>query len=135
MPKFSQKSLDKLSTCDIRLQRVFEEVIKHWDCTILEGHRDEETQNEYFRTGKSKLQWPQGKHNKKPSLAVDVVPYHEKAPHIRWEDKEGFAYFAGFVMGIASQMGIKLRWGGDWDGDRDTKNQSFVDMPHFELVD
>ena len=52
MPKFSKESLDKLATCDARLQKVFNEVIKHVDCTIIEGHRGQETQDEYYRTGK-----------------------------------------------------------------------------------
>lgn len=128
--KFSKKSAKKLSQCDPRLQRVFEEVIKHWDCTILEGHRDKGTQDEYFRTGKSKLKYPSSKHNSIPSKAVDAVPYP-----IDWQDTERFRAFGGFVLGVAATLGIKLRWGGDWDGDKDFKDQSFIDMPHFELVD
>ena len=135
MPSFSSKSKAKLSTCDTRLQKVFNEVIKHWDCTIIEGHRDKETQNEYYRTGKSKLQYPDGKHNSIPSKAVDVAPYFSTSPHIRWDDSQSFAYFAGFVLGIATSMGIKLRHGADWDKDKDTRDQSFMDWPHFELVD
>ena len=54
---------------------------------------------------------PKNKHNaEEPELskAVDVAPYP-----IDWNDKERFYYFAGVVMGIAIQMGIPLRWGGD----------------------
>lgn len=133
MPKFSQRSLDRLSTCDDRLQRVFKEVIKHWDCTILEGHRDKETQNEYYRTGKSKLRYPQGKHNSMPSKAVDVIPYYDREPHYRWDDWNTWYAFAGFVLGVAASMGIKLRSGLDWDRDKDFTDQSFNDAPHFEL--
>lgn len=130
MPIFSKQSQTRLNSCDIRLQKVFNEVIKHWDCTVLEGHRGEQTQNEYYRTGKSKLKYPQGKHNSNPSLAVDVVPYP-----IDWEKTNNFIYFAGFVLGIARQMEIKLRWGGDWDQDFNTYDTRFVDMPHFEVVE
>jgi peptidoglycan L-alanyl-D-glutamate endopeptidase CwlK len=28
----------------------------------------------------------------------------------------------------------KLRWGHDWDGDRDFFNSKFIDSPHFELA-
>ena len=135
MPKFSRRSQAKLDSCDERLQRVFNEVIKHRDCTILEGTRSEETQNEYYRTGKSKVQFPNSKHNASPSQAVDVVPYFPSKPHIRWTDIESFSYFAGFVIGIAAGMGIKLRHGADWDMDGDTTDQSFMDWPHFELID
>lgn len=135
MPKFSQRSLDRLSTCDDRIQRVFKEVIKHWDCTILEGHRDKETQNEYYRTGKSKLQYPNGKHNSLPSKAVDVIPYFADDPHYRWDDWNTWYAFAGFVLGVAASMGIKLRSGLDWDRDKNfgKGDQSFNDAPHFEL--
>ncbi len=129
MPKFSARSTDRLETCDQRLVAVFNEVVKHFDCTILEGWRSEEDQNEAFRTGKSKLKYPEGKHNKQPSFAVDVAPYP-----VDWENLDRFRYFAGFVMGIASQMGTPLRWGGDWDGDTELRDQRFVDLPHFELA-
>ena len=31
MPKFSKKSRERLETCDERLQKVFNEVIKHYE--------------------------------------------------------------------------------------------------------
>lgn len=34
----------------------------------------------------------------------------------------------------ASTTGVKIRWGGDWDGDWIHTDQSFHDLPHFELV-
>lgn len=128
MPKYSSRSKSRLATCDPKLQKLFNEVIKHWDCTILEGMRDEETQNEYFRTGRSKLKFPSSKHNSSPSRAVDAAPYP-----IDWQDIERFRAFGGFVLGVAAALGIKIRWGGDWDGDRSFKDQSFNDLPHFEL--
>ena len=54
MPKFSEQSKARLATCHPDLQRVFNEVIKHVDCTIIEGVRSINTQKEYVRTGKSK---------------------------------------------------------------------------------
>jgi hypothetical protein len=43
--------------------------------------------------------------------------------------------FAGFVIGTAALMGISIRWGGDWDRDTYTKDNSFDDLVHFELID
>ena len=43
------------------------------------------------------------------------------------------SYFAGVVKGIASQMGIGIRWGGDWDMDTEVKDNRFDDLVHFEL--
>lgn len=37
-------------------------------------------------------------------------------------------------MGVATMMGVKIRWGGDWDLDTDLKDNTFDDLPHFELI-
>jgi peptidoglycan L-alanyl-D-glutamate endopeptidase CwlK len=115
----------------MHLQNLFNEVVKHWDCTILEGHRSIADQQEAFRRGASKIDGVNqiGKHNHQPSLAADVAPYP-----VDWKDLERFRAFGGFVLGVASQLGIGIRWGGDWDGDREFRDQSFIDLPHFELV-
>ena len=130
MPRFSKKSLSKLETCDKRLQDLFLRVVKKFDCTIIEGHRSKDRQNKLFKEGKSKLKYPKGKHNAIPSRAVDVAPYP-----IDWNDRERFTYFAGYVLGIAYQMGLKIRWGGDWDMDTQVKDNNFDDLPHFEIRD
>jgi hypothetical protein len=129
MPSFSKNSQKRLDTCDVRLQRVMKEVVKTFDCSVIEGHRSRDRQNQLFDAGKSQLKWPDSRHNSKPSVAVDVVPYP-----IDWKDRDRFHYFAGFVMATALSMGIKLRWGGDWDGDWETRDNSFDDLPHFELA-
>jgi len=111
------------------LQRLFKEVIKHYDCTVICGHRSQEEQDKAVAEGKSKVRYPYSKHNSFPARAVDVVPYP-----IDWDDREGFYAFGGFVKGVASQKGIKIRWGGDWDSDNDLHDQNFIDLPHFELA-
>ena len=130
MPKFGNKSLEKLKTCDPRLQDILHEAIKIFDFSVLEGHRDEETQNRLVKEGKSKLEWPKSKHNPFPSKAVDIAPYP-----INWSDKGSFYILAGIVFGIAHEKGIKLRWGGDWDGDWSRSDQTFHDLPHLEIVE
>lgn len=129
MNKFSKQSLDRLKTCEPELQELFHHVLQVHDCTILEGHRTEETQDEYFRTGKSKVEYPNSKHNTYPSRAVDCAPYP-----IDWNNTKRFYYFAGIVKGVAEHMGLVIRWGGDWDGDNDLDDQSFMDLVHFELI-
>ena len=128
MPKFGRASKKRLKTCDEDLVFLFEEVVKYFDCTVLEGHRGKRLQNKYFKEGKSKLKFPDGNHNKKPSTAIDVVPYP-----IDWKDRERMTYFAGYVKGIAMMLGIPIRWGGDWNGNNDLKDNNFDDLPHFEL--
>ncbi len=149
MPRFSRRSMHGLRTCTTNLQRVFTTVVEWFDCTILEGHRGEEAQNRAHTDGKSRVRWPDGNHNRYPSRAVDVGPYDPVLRGVNWdikiaEPKYGlvrwkavwnlcrFYYFAGFVMGTAAAMGVRLRWGGDWDGDTELDDQQFRDLVHFE---
>lgn len=127
MPKFGRTSLKRLNTCHKDLQDILHEAIKFVDFSVLEGYRDKETQNEYYRQGKSKLKFPQGKHNQNPSLAVDIAPYP-----INWSDLKRFRSVVFFIKGIAAAKGIKLRLGIDWNGDF-VGNERFVDAPHIEL--
>ena len=128
MPRFGRHSLQVRATLDPRLQRLFDEVIKDFDCTLLEGFRNAKRQHELFLTGKSMKDWPESKHNKKPSKGIDAVPYP-----VDWNDRDRMYYFAGWVMGTAKKMGIPLRWGGDFDEDMEVRDSIFNDLGHFEL--
>ena len=128
MPRFGKRSISRLKTCDQKLQELFYEVVKHFDCSIIEGNRGEERQNKAFADGKSKVKYPNGKHNQNPSIAVDVAPYP-----IDWSDRDRFHYFGGFVLGVAKEMGMNIRWGGDWNQDTETKDNKFDDLVHFEI--
>ncbi len=138
MPGFSSRSEAQLSGCHDDLQSLFREVVKVYDCTIDGGYRDAERQLELYRAGRSKLK--SGKHNKIPSLAVDVAPYP-----VIWPDQQPtvelqiaamkrFVHFAGYVKRVGEELGIVIRWGGDWDGDGDFSDQRFHDLPHYELI-
>lgn len=133
MPGFGKTSIENLRTCDERLQQVFNHAIKIIDCTIIEGHREKEKQDRYFAEGKSKVNFPDGKHNKTPSQALDACPWVNGS--LSWDTRHCI-YLAGIVTGVAEMMGIKIRWGGDWDMDREPiTDQEFQDLVHFELVD
>ena len=134
MPKFSKRSQERLSTCAEPLQRLFNEVIKHRDCTIIEGHRGQERQDRFYDEGKSRVKFPNGKHNEQPSEGIDVGPYFPGIG-LSWDHRHCL-YFAGFVMGTAEQLGIRIRWGGDWDmGHEPVTDQDFQDLVHFELME
>jgi peptidoglycan LD-endopeptidase CwlK len=121
MPSFSKSSLEKLETCDGRLQRLFNEVIKYTDCTVVCGHRGRAEQEAAFDAGFSKVHFPNSKHNKTPALAADVVPYP-----IDWHDVERFKEFAKLVFECANRLELEgLTWGGGWT--------DFPDYPHWEL--
>ena len=129
MPKFGSRSKKNLKTCHEDLQDLFNEVIKHVDCSVIEGHRNRLRQDELFDKGKTKVKYPNGRHNANPSNAADVVPYP-----IDWNDRERFHLFAGFVLGIAKSMEINIRWGGDWNMNFEVDDNQFDDFPHFELI-
>lgn len=129
MAKFSSTSQEKLLTCHPDLQKVFKEVIKTFDCTILVGHRDQQAQDKAFAEGKSKKSWPDSKHNTVPSRAVDVAPFP-----IDWGRLDRFFLFAGYVLRTAHSMNINLRWGGDWAMNLRTTTNKFEDLVHWEVI-
>jgi peptidoglycan L-alanyl-D-glutamate endopeptidase CwlK len=135
MPKFSQDSFSKLSTCHLDLQVLFFEIIRTFDCQVLEGYRNQADQEKAFAAGNTQLHYPNGKHNHQPSLAVDVAPYP-----LDWNNTKRFYWFAGFVMGVAmrlkeeGKMSHAIRYGGDWNGDMDITDNKFQDLVHFELI-
>ena len=53
MPKFGKQSLDRLATCDERIQKVMNEAIKHYDFTVLYGYRTPAEQFELFKQGRT----------------------------------------------------------------------------------
>ncbi len=130
MAKLSDKSKGLLSGCDIRLQKICCRAIEIIDFTVITGYRTKEEQDKAFSEGNSKLPWPQGKHNKYPSAAIDIAPYP-----IDWSDSSRFILLAGVMLGIAAVEGVKLRWGGDWDSDFNLKENKFDDFGHFEIVE
>ena len=45
MPYFGERSTRNLKEAAPELQRLFNEVIKHRDCAVIEGHRPQEEQD------------------------------------------------------------------------------------------
>jgi peptidoglycan L-alanyl-D-glutamate endopeptidase CwlK len=135
MPLFGAESKKQLATCDSDLQVVMNEAIKYINFSVIEGHRGQAAQEAAFAAGDTELHWPNGKHNKSPSLAVDIAPFP-----IDWSDSQRFVYFAGIIMGIAFKLKEEakithtLKWGGDWNNDTQVKDESFRDLGHFELL-
>jgi len=129
MPRFSQMSFSRLSTCNPLLQVIAEEAIKMVDFSVLCGHRHKEMQDKAFREGKSTKKWPSSKHNCWPSKAFDVAPYP-----IDWEDEKRFFQLAIVILFIALKNNTSVRWGGAWDGFPNRKGE-LNDLGHFELLD
>jgi hypothetical protein len=156
--RFGKTSKTRLSTCHPRLQHVANEALALgvMDITVVCGLRTKAEQDKLYPKY-SKLKWPNSKHNAKEggeSMAVDLAPYHPKYGYLsghptqiaKIAKAEGitkaevtvfiaseYNRLAGVVLAAAKANNVKLRWGGDWDGDRNVFDQSFTDLPHFEL--
>ena len=126
MYKFGRKSKERLKGVDHRLIKVLDELIKIMDVTIIEGLRSEERQKELLEKGATKVKYSRHMEGK----AVDLAPYP-----IDWENRDGFHYMGGMIRGIAHQLGLKIRWGGDWNSDGDVKDNGFDDLVHIEIRD
>ncbi len=128
MPKFSAISQKRLDECHPLLRELMYDVIYYMDFSVLCGWRGEADQNEAHDKGLSKLRWPDSKHNKQPSLAVDIAPYP-----LNWRDHERFKELAYFVLGYAAAKGICVRWGGDFNQNYNEDDDGWHDLPHFEV--
>lgn len=137
---YSDSSLEELNTCDPRLISLFKEAINFWNIIIINGRRGKEKQNKKYQKGLTKKKYPESKHNKKPSMAVDAAPYfaNRKQP-IPWKKPDILLHFAGKIIGLAKSRGIEIRYGGDWDGDfvpvTEDDDETFFDGIHFELLE
>lgn len=147
---YSNRSKLELATADPRLVALFNRVENVFDNTIVDGIRTVEQQRKNVQAGLSKtmdsahLPDASGK-----ARAVDAIPYFpgfdwDHTPSIPDSIKTLFdlqqIFFAGFVLGVASQSadilkGASIRYGGDWDMSHDLRHNHFQDLDHFELHD
>lgn len=142
MNKFSNTSLERLSTCDERIQQVFQLAIKRSvvDFGVSEGRRSVERQQELYAKGRTEpgdiVTYVDGinkksKHNYDPSKGVDIFIWAGKVSY----DQKHLCYVAGVIMSCARELEVPLRWGGNWNSDGVIiSDQNFVDLPHYELI-
>ena len=110
---------------------------------LVQGARTIEQQRAYFAAGKSKVNpdayalpsalYAAAKHVTGPGMplsrAVDIIIDLPKLGY----DVKHLSYVAGVVLTCARMRGISVRWGANFDKDKELFEQSFVDAPHFEL--
>lgn len=122
----NSKSLDRLRECHPDLIKLILRLDEVYPVHVVCGHRGKEDQDKAFAEKKSKLKFPDSKHNKTPSLAVDIVPDPDRDPKtISWIDLKAFEIMCLAVESIADEMNIKIRLGRDF---------KFKDFPHVELI-
>ena len=139
--EFGAVSLGRLAHCHPHLRKVAHGVIRVADVSVISGLRTSEEQQALHADGKSKLDGvtkfsmhqgdPRLVPKNRVSWAMDLMPW---LPGVDvWQRADLFYIQAGIVLAVAERMGVPLRWGGDWDRDGQTWDQSFDDLPHFEL--
>lgn len=130
MPKFSKGSADRLSRAHPLLQKLMNEAIKQFDFMILDSQRGRAAQELAFRQGHTKVHFGNSAHNWNPSIALDVAPLP-----VNWRGTKQFITLGQkIIMPLAKSMDIPIRWGADWDMDSDLSDETFVDLPHYELT-
>ena len=106
------------------------------DFMVLEGVRTPARQKELYAQGRTapgpKVTWTLNSNhfiNPKTGFghAVDLVPFPVDWSHTKL-DVVSKAMFAA-----ASELGIPIRWGADWDRDGKPREKGETDSPHFEL--
>jgi len=143
---FGKRSKERLNTCHKDMILIMEETIKMYDFSVLEGLRTAEKQAEYFETGRSKLDGVNKKSKHQDSgdglsYAIDIMPYKKGSNAFSGEQKDlrRFYYLAGAVKMTAHRLleegkiSHTVRWGGDWNSNDLFDDNSFDDLPHFEL--
>lgn len=119
-------SLVRLNQCHPDLIKIIARVDEIFPVHVICGYRNQVDQDKAFDDKKSKLKFPNSKHNQKPSLAVDIVPDPDRNPKtISWVDLTAFEIMCLAVEAIAEEYNIKIRLGRDF---------KFKDWPHIELI-
>lgn len=151
MPSFGNKSRNLLDTCHNDIQLILNELIEFYDFSVISGIRTDEEQMALFAQGRSKLDGvtKKSKHQGRPddngnivSFAVDIVPYKKGLDPFEENEKNYRRFY--MMMGMVKAIAVKLkeegkithsvRFGLDWDGDDEYNDQTFDDLPHFELI-
>jgi peptidoglycan L-alanyl-D-glutamate endopeptidase CwlK len=113
-----------------------------YDVTIIHTLRGKRLQNVLYANDDSTKLWPYSTHNQTAdpdiedpflfSDAFDFAPWVNGA--IPWKDTHIFALIAGVYIAAAKEYSITLRWGGDWDSDGHTTDQTLLDWGHLEII-
>ncbi len=139
MNLFGTASRANLSTANSTLQGIAAEVLLIKDHSIIKGHRNQIDQDYAHQKGNSKLKWPDGKHNKLPSNAIDVltfpVPLGSLTQTAEQMLREEQLYLLGLYAGVAFALGTTLRTGADWDRNGVISDNGFDDFFHVETIE
>lgn len=129
-----ENGVEICSRCETKLQeahphlKVFFQWVKinHPDAHVSWTFRDQANQDECFRMGKSKLQWPKSPHN-----AMDLFgkPCSEAIDLFVLSNDGKAEWPTGWFKTVSQQMkdaGMPFKWGGDF--------KTLGDADHFQMA-
>ncbi|MFC0178984.1 M15 family metallopeptidase [Thorsellia kenyensis] len=127
--KFSEVSLNNLKGVHPDLVKVVTLALHKStvDFRVIEGLRTKERQRDLFAKGAS--QTMNSRHI--TGHAVDCAPWINGT--IPWKDKPKFKAISDAMFEAAKELGVHIRWGGDWNENGRSDDERFYDGPHFEL--
>lgn len=125
--KFSKRSEENLKGVHPDLVKVahLALTLSPRDFTVIEGVRSKAKQKRLYAQGATKTM--NSRHL--TGHAIDIVPYP-----LDWKDKAAFETIAKAMLTAAKQLNIAIRWGGDWNQNGRSDDETFYDGPHFELL-
>ncbi len=135
--KLSQTSLDRLQGVNERLVILVHRALElsGVEFMVVEGLRTKQRQQQLYaqgRTTKGKIVTWTLKSKHLDGLAVDLAPIQNG--QIDWTDLAKFDAMAKAMFAAAAELGIKIRWGADWNQNGRPREKGESDSPHFELV-
>jgi peptidoglycan L-alanyl-D-glutamate endopeptidase CwlK len=130
--RLSERSLSRLQGVDSALVAVVQRAIEltSVDFSVIEGLRTPQRQRELYAQGRTTpgpvVTWTlKSKHI--DGQAVDLLPV------TGWGTAAAFESVASAMFAAADELGVKLRWGRDWNGNG-VQERGETDSPHFELI-
>lgn len=124
---FSRRSEDNLQGVHPDLVKVVRLALtlSKRDFSVIEGVRTKARQQQLFKQGATKTL--NSRHL--TGHAIDIVPYP-----LDWQAVSAFGELAKAMFAAATQLNIPIRWGGDWNRNGRSDDETFYDGPHFELL-
>lgn len=141
MFKLNCVSQQRLETCDLQIQKLVHEILKHRNLCVMAGYQSRSESDQSCREGRDFTRFPDNPHNAVGSngefcsRAIHLLPKEQR--RVVSGDTPGDRYkiylFAGFVLGVASVMKIPFIWDAEAKGHAYLANHR--DLSHYELID
>ena len=124
---FSQRSIKAMAGVHPDLVKVAYRALElcNTDFTVIEGVRTVEKQREYLAKGASRtMKSYHLVHEDGYGHALDIYPYYDgsvqcEAPYAKFKE------ISEAMKAAATELGVRITWGGDW--------KSFQDTPHYQI--